>query len=568
MLLSRFDISRFRSIKQASVVDVGPMLTLIGANNEGKSNILRALRLALTAMEDVRMFAIRGRNMRVRQSALRREDSEIFYDWPTDFPIDLQDKINLKDKCTRIKLTFTLSDDEIVEFTEKFRLKVNGNIPVELVFSKDLLEVDIVKQGPGKAAFQNKRVEISTFLSERLRFVYIPAVRTSDIAENIIGKITSQRLRRANTEILSKIMAELSAAEGEVFRGIESELKDTLSSYISEIRSVRISSPYRPGLLSESRNYNVMIDDGSETSLSSKGDGVQSLVAMALLQSGRKSSSGSAATIFAIEEPEAHLNSEAIYKLRKAILEGAQSNQVILTTHSPIFAFSGRMASNIIVRKSAAEPAKNMQEIRDALGVKVPENLTSAGLILLCEGKTDAECLRKFLSSIEHIEEKLESGFLRIEEVRGVSGLPLSIRLFSALSCEVIAFIDGDAEAKDAAVKSVSQNCITENKIILCADGIRTQVEFEDLLEEEGLRPILSALGLNVDQTFLDHPAKFSVRLKGLADRTGVLWSDEKLREVKISLQTGICALPELPLKPAGRDILQKLVSAISGSIA
>jgi hypothetical protein len=535
------------------------MLTLIGANNEGKSNILRALRLALTAMEDIRLFTVRGNNMRVRQSTLRREDSDIYYDWAKDFPIDLQSKEKLKDKATRIKLTFSLNDEEVEEFTQKFNLKVNGSIPVELVFSKDLLEVDIIKQGPGKAAFQNQRAEISRFLSERLRFVYIPAVRTSDIAVNIINRITSQRLRRASGEVLSKVAAELSAVESSVFQEIEAELKETLNSYITEVRAVRISSPYRPGLLPEGRNYNVMIDDGSETELSSKGDGVQSLVAMALLQSRGGPSSGAAATIFAIEEPEAHLNSEAIYKLRKAIVLGAQSNQVILTTHSPIFAFSGRLSSNIIVKKSVAEPARNMQEIRDALGVKVPENLTSAGLILLCEGKTDGEILRKYLCADATIADHLDSGFLKIEELRGVTQLPISARMFSALSCEVVAFIDGDAEAKDAASKAVAQSFISEDRVVLCADGKRAQVEFEDLMNEADLQEILSAFSLTIDDQFLNAPAKFSIRIKNLADRTGVLWSDAKLLELKIALQTGVCSMAALPLKDAGKAVLDKL---------
>ena len=51
MNLSAFSVSNFRSIANTQRLPIGPKVTtLIGPNNEGKSNILRSLVAALQAI--------------------------------------------------------------------------------------------------------------------------------------------------------------------------------------------------------------------------------------------------------------------------------------------------------------------------------------------------------------------------------------------------------------------------------------------------------------------------------------------------------------------------------------
>ena len=78
----------------------------------------------------------------------------------------------------------------------------------------------------------------------------------------------------------------------------------------------------------------IIIDDGIPTSISYKGDGIKSLVTLAILKD-MKSSTG--ASIIAIEEPESHLHSGAIHSLIEVIQNISKNNQVIITTHNPLF---------------------------------------------------------------------------------------------------------------------------------------------------------------------------------------------------------------------------------------
>jgi len=50
MRLDAFTITRYRSINRAQRVPVGSFTVLVGPNNEGKSNILRALGAAFAAL--------------------------------------------------------------------------------------------------------------------------------------------------------------------------------------------------------------------------------------------------------------------------------------------------------------------------------------------------------------------------------------------------------------------------------------------------------------------------------------------------------------------------------------
>ena len=127
--------------------------------------------------------------------------------------------------------------------------------------------------------------------------------------------------------------------------------------------------------------------------LERKGDGIKSLVALALM---RRASTyaGANATIVAIEEPEAHLHPQAIHELREVLVGLSKDSQVILTSHSPLFVNPGNIASTIVVQGNRAAPAKNIAEVRAVLGVRLSDNLESARLVAITEGSDDGIVLK------------------------------------------------------------------------------------------------------------------------------------------------------------------------------
>lgn len=114
----------------------------------------------------------------------------------------------------------------------------------------------------------------------------------------------------------------------------------------------------------------IYIDDGSRDLIDNKGDGIKRSLTFALLQTYVKHRElsvtpqmeieGIVATrrpmIFLFEEPELYLHPRSQRILFKTLAKISDSNQVVVTTHSPIFFEPGVTASFIRVSKEAKAP--------------------------------------------------------------------------------------------------------------------------------------------------------------------------------------------------------------------
>src|SRR4030042_99080 len=88
MRLVSITIENYRSITKAYKIRLGSATTLVGPNNEGKSNILRALVTAMSVLSRSR----RGYGTEFRPSTrFMRYNVGGIYEWHRDFPIHLQE---------------------------------------------------------------------------------------------------------------------------------------------------------------------------------------------------------------------------------------------------------------------------------------------------------------------------------------------------------------------------------------------------------------------------------------------------------------------------------------------
>ena len=98
MKLIEFSVTNFRSITKAYKIPLKDISILIGKNNEGKSNLLKALNIVMTSL---RVYSeIDGRRRRLF-SSYRSNESD-FYVWQRDFPISLQERKSNTDSVFRI----------------------------------------------------------------------------------------------------------------------------------------------------------------------------------------------------------------------------------------------------------------------------------------------------------------------------------------------------------------------------------------------------------------------------------------------------------------------------------
>ncbi len=105
MRLRSFTVTKYRSIIAAKRIPVGKKTVLVGPNNEGKSNILRALIAAMSLL--TREGLSPGPDRRRRSFMYGRRA----YNWETDFPISLRKK--QPNGQTVVILEFDLTDEEL-----------------------------------------------------------------------------------------------------------------------------------------------------------------------------------------------------------------------------------------------------------------------------------------------------------------------------------------------------------------------------------------------------------------------------------------------------------------------
>ncbi len=532
MHLTKIEIRDYRSIDFAVIEKIDRSVTLIGANNEGKTNVLKAIRLGLSSLENVQY------NQVFRQSGtlrIRRRADDESYNWLYDFPVAKQ--APKKDQSTVIRLEFDLDSAEIESFYSAFEIKINGKIPVVLKFSQRGLTLDIPKQGKGKPGIQKKLTEIAEWVSERVNFTYVPAIRTAENAQQIIAGLIEKAIRQAEQPILEKVQDDLIAARSKAISNAEDQLADTLKMFVPAVQtiSVRDMSPNRR--YPSRSEYLIEVDDGIATPIFQKGDGIQSLATLALMRSQAGDGSVETSSIVAIEEPEAHLHSDAIHQVRTVISEQLPNTQVFVATHSPIFVQRRKLESNIIVRSSSAQPAKSLNEIRNVLGVRAPDNLHSAAAVLLLEGQTDCDFFRRYICNLDGaLAQKIESGELLLIDIDGAGNTEFYCRHYAGLSCEVFAMLDNDASGRQSVENAIEKGFLSHSNAAFYTHSIRVSVDLEDLASIEQQQLALQKFGFAIDEEFETGKGNFSSRLKALAKRRGKACARTTVHQVKLDV--------------------------------
>lgn len=567
MRLVSFSVQRYRSITSAQRLPVGQLTTLIGPNNEGKSNILRALVVGMRLMTILARNAPPGRGSIVaRRIRVAEED----YLWERDYPKHLQPRY--PNGQTMFDFEFELNSDELVTFQKEVRSKLNGLLPIRLsIGANGPIEVSIRKPGPGATALTKKAPEIANFIGQRIEVQYVAAHRTAEEARSVVGRMVADELRdvEQSPEFRSAV-EEIGNVQQPVLDGLAESLVSVLKAFLPEVKSVQVRIPPEERYTALRRGIEVVIDDGTPTDLGLKGDGVQSLAALALLR--RVSSDGERREfILAVEEPEAHLHPSAIHQLRELLADIAKKQQVVITTHSPLLTNRNNINSNVLVSANKARPAMHIAQVREVLGVQTSDNLQSARLVLVVEGEDDCTALRAILSDIsDPIRVALGDGELAIESLGGGTNLGYKLSHLQDSMCLFYAFLDDDEAGRLAIDRAEAANLIrspADRSLTIC-DGMN-EAEMEDLYD----RSVYEDLILNDYNVILDIPqfrnasAKWSVRMRSAFRSSGQPWSSRLEARVKLLVANAVAANPQTALNAHRRGPVDALARALEAKL-
>ena len=371
-------------------------------------------------------------------------------------------------------------------------------------------------------------------------------------------------------EEYQKLLAQLEAAQKPVLSALSDELTKTVASFIPEVHNVTVqtSGGLRRALRRASR---VLVDDGNETELNRKGDGVKSLVAIALLRHTSQKGQAGRSLIFAIEEPESHLHPRAIHGLRAVLQEIASSNQVIVTTHSPVLVDRQETQRNIIVKEGRAVPARHIREVREALGVELSDNLSSATLVLLVEGEEDSQILRAwFPKASQKLSKALASGNLAIDTLNGATNLRYKTSLHKAHLCRVHAFVDNDEAGRKSIEAAIAAGVLdqTEYQAAVC-QGMANS-ELEDLLIQDAYENAIQAsFGVTLQPKFMStNKRQWSDRVRDNFQDQGKPWSAALERQIKYVVAHAAANLGLSSLNEHRRGPIDTLITQLEGRLA
>ena len=557
MQLTAFSVTNYRSIAGTNRLPLGDFAVLIGKNNEGESNILRALAVS--------MKILTAHGTPTRFSRIR--DSDQFL-WVRDFPMAFQArKRNLEAK---FRLEFLLDADEVEDFKETIKSNLNGALPIEITIGKDNEpKIRVPKKGPGGTALSSKSSRIAKYIAERIDFNYIPAIRTEEKAEEVVQEMLSKEL--AKLEIDENYVAALkviSDLQKPVLDRLGKSIKNSLSDFLPGINSVHILVPQTARRLALRSQCSVEIDDGSRTLLEFKGDGVKSLAVLGLLRA--KQRAVGAASIIAIEEPESHLHPGAIHSLREVILKLATENQVVLTTHCPLFVDRKNISRNILIDSSSAKPAKTISSVRELLGIRASDNLVNASHVLVVEGAEDVTALRAILPILsEKINHALRQSNLVIESIAGAGNLSYKLSMLANALCSTHVLLDNDEAGRLAFDKAEGDGLLKLADFTQVACKGMQNSEMEDCFEVSTYSAaVLDKFGVDFLSTTFRGNKKWSDRAKACFEKAAKPWGDRIKAQLKDVVARAIAGSPKTALNQHKRLPIDALVTSIEAKLA
>ena len=567
MRLVSFTVERYRSITKAKKIGLDKSTILVGPNNEGKSNILRALVVAMNILTKAtpRLLLLNRKDKGISSHFQARE----YYNWEYDYPISLMDsRPNAK---TSMTLEFEFTGAEIADFKKEINSKINGTLPLLIEIDKySIVNIKVSKKGRGATTLSRKSKRIAFFIVRRLNFEHIPAVRTAKAAQEIVEKLVKQELRQLeeNEEYIDAVK-KITELQKPILDGLSQSIQQTLKLFLPKIKivEIEINEAKRDEALRSA--CSITVDDGVPTLLKYKGDGVQSLAALGLMRHAAEKDTHDKNLVIAIEEPESHLHPKAIHDVKSVIKELKDKHQIVITTHNPLFIDRVMINSNIIVNNKKAYPAKTIKEIREILGVRASDNLRHAELVLVVEGEHDKISLSALLSENSTIiRNALSQGSLAFDVLHGSTNLAYKLSLLNEALCNYHCFLDDDKAGHYSFKNAKMQGLLEERDINFSMVPGKVEAEFEDYIDINLYKDMIrNRFGVEISTAKFRTNKKWSERMQYVFKSEGRLWNNEVEKTIKKNISELVKDNPGIALNNKCSAPLSGLVKSLEQRI-
>jgi predicted ATP-dependent endonuclease of OLD family len=537
MKIDRIRVRNFRSYQDSGIIDVGDKLVLLGENNAGKSNILRAIELCLnispTSPHNLRDFHLKNTDNDIKieiwLTGLTQEEKEIFEEYifeeqlwvKTIFPFDDENGIPANKQF--------MVQKQIPEIEDFRRLDDKTADELEDIYDtyEESLEPYQVDDWSGNKYGNEIRPTIRNYLdSEEAEWSFteidpqgikkklrenLPEFQYFESDRNIAEETktsTNALLGRLLEDVIDSVPEEdkksLRASLAEVNQQLNEEEKfDEIEDLEEEIRTkldqhvpinelnLEVSVPDLEDILT---NVEVSVDDGIDTDIQSMGSGLHTSFILACLWQLSEQEENDQDVIFGLEEPENDLHPHAQRQLYDTLEDLSQQDyQVFMSTHSAFLVSVDDLFDTVRIEKQgnesrihAVDRSRFEEEDVESIRSKItPENneIFFSRAVLLCEGQSEWQTI-PVLNSMLHETEDEVFAFDRLGisliEVNGKPGFKNLLKMANMFNIPSIVLIDNDRDVDPG----------HEELVEILRDRAHELVELPDDLEDQFFRVI------------------------------------------------------------------------------
>lgn len=310
--IRRISIKNFRSIVELEM-KATDLTVIVGDNDSGKSNVLRALNLFFNGQTNPNTpFSFADDYNRYVEPRTKRApeiEIQLHLELPESYRENNGDLI-LWRKRWRADGLQDVKDYQGIRLEKRKRAQGFHEIPVEL----------------------SGRSRVHSLLS-RIQFEYVPAVRSAEFFRSLRGRIF-QVIAQASEQTVRESSGQFEGVIGEAVSG----LLEDITKELQDRSKLRLPNDLTP--IFESLDF---LNGEKSISLDNRGDGIKAryipLILKFIAEKSRQGGGVAPTFIWAYEEPENNLEFRRAQALADAFKKLAQDefSQVLLTTHSPIF---------------------------------------------------------------------------------------------------------------------------------------------------------------------------------------------------------------------------------------
>ncbi|WCO69243.1 AAA family ATPase [Iamia majanohamensis] len=381
-------IRNYRTIRAEQTLRIQHGSVVVGPNNSGKTNLLRAFMILFTGYKNQAGYK---RDLDLSFGAGTQKSSFVATFDPTSNPHcdeihGLLDELHAIVGTERSQPTFSIS----LYFTGE------DNTPTYRVFSNQ----KITDQSQ-KANYSRKQKQLVELVLGQFRCHYVPSAKSvaalyDDLLNPFLTFIAAEVLEPEFAAVMSAL-AKVAESVNARFAGVGLEQLEARFALQGTVQDLI-------------KGFQLTLEDPHATPIARKGQGVQSAALFAcFLWISQQELAQGVTPLWLIEEPESYLHPELAEAVQQMLAELGELTQVAVTTHS--LAFVPQDMERVVGTELDEDGSTRLtrfkshreatERIRNSLGIKFSDYYNLGTCNVFCEGPSDVRLFQWFFDYVD-----------------------------------------------------------------------------------------------------------------------------------------------------------------------